>query len=192
MDRYHGEEKLKELYDLLKSSLDRLSEVEYLMKLLETEVKDYESLIDKESLIPKIKFVKYKLERLINRLKYGSEEVLVCSGIKIEILGEDISTSDKKFLTNDILSYLDNRIRPTDILFRVNESSMGIIFILKSEKDEEAVINRLNQMLLHIKTKTYSDKNILINLKLKHFRITKEDSADNVIDNLGNILEGIE
>jgi len=45
-------------------------------------------------------------------------------------------------------------------------------------------------MLLHLKAKTYSDRNILVNFFLKHFEVTKENSAEEVIENLRNLFNG--
>jgi len=182
-------ESLRKAKDLLRRTAEELERAEYYIRLMEKEIEEYRALLDKETLLPKIKLVKNKVERLIERLKFGSTDVLLCVGINLKIKGE-IPESDKFSLLKYFSTYLDGRIRPTDILFMVNENTLGIIFILKDRNDVGPVINRLNQMLLHLKAKTYSDRSILVNFFLKHFEVTRGNSAEEVIENLRNLFNG--
>ena len=83
-----GIEKIKQAFRLLKESLKELDEVEYLVELLGKELEEYRELIDKESFIPKAKFVKQRICRMIERSKYTSEEILGCVGVKLSLIGD--------------------------------------------------------------------------------------------------------
>ena len=183
-----GIEKIKNALKLIKESLQELEGIEYVIELLEKEVEDYRSLIDKESFIPKARFVKERVQRLIDRMKFAGEENLACVGIKITVTGQ-IDVSDKKSIISYIATYIDKHVRPSDLLFKVSDEIIGIIFTLKNKNDIEAVEQRLNFMLLNLKAKTYSDKNVLINYKLKHFFIETNLTSDEVFQKLLTEIE---
>ena len=183
MNSNGGIEKIKQAFKLLKESLQELSEAEYLLELLEKELEEYRSLVDKESFIPKARLVKHRIKRLIERMKYVSEESLACIGIKIKIVGS-VPDADKRSIINYIATYVDGHIRPYDMLFMVDDSSIGIIFPLKNRGDLEAILQRLESMLLNLKAKTYSTKNVLIKFKIDSFFIEKGQTADEVFERL--------
>jgi len=178
-----GIEKIKQAFRLLKESLKELDEVEYLVELLGKELEEYRELIDKESFIPKAKFVKQRICRMIERSKYTSEESLGCVGVKLSLVGE-IPPSDRHSIITYIATYIDGHIRPYDMLFLVDETLIGIVFPLKNRGDIEVVLDRLKNMLLNLRAKTYSDRNVLINFKLGSFFIDKDSTADDVFNKL--------
>jgi len=178
-----GIEKIKESLKLIKESIQELESIEYVLELLERELEDYRSLIDKESFIPKAKFVKERIQRLIDRMKFAGEETLACVGIKISVVGE-IDPNDKHSIVNYIATYIDRHVRPSDLLFKIDDEIIGIIFPLKNKNDIEAVEQRLKFMLLNLKAKTYSSRNVLINFKLSYFFIEKDSSSDEVFNKL--------
>ena len=178
-----GIEKIKQRLRLIKESIYELENVEYILELLEKELEEYRSLIDKETLIPKAKFVKERVQRLIERMKFSGEEALACVGIRISVVG-DVDLNNRRSIVNYIASYIDRQVRPSDFLFKLEDDVIGIIFSLKNKNDVEAVEQRLNFMLLNLKAKTYSSQNVLINFKLKSFFIEKESSSDQVFKRL--------
>ena len=182
-----GIEKIKQHLKLIKESIYELENVEYILELLEKELEEYRSLIDKETLIPKAKFVKERIQRLIDRMKFAGEETLACVGIRISVVGE-VDPTNRRSIVNYIATFVDRRVRPSDLLFKIEEDIVGIIFSLKNKNDIEAVEQRLKFMLLNLKAKTYSSQNVLINFKLDHFFIEKESSSDEVFKRL---LEGL-
>ncbi|WP_456342549.1 hypothetical protein [Thermovibrio sp.] len=182
-ERNAGITKIKQAFRLLKESLKELDEVEYLLELLEKELEEYRSLVDKESYIPKAKFVKQRICRLIERMNYVSEEGLACVGIKLSLIG-DIPETDRRSITNYIATYIDGHIRPYDMLFMLDDSSLGIIFPLKNKGDLDTILKRLETMLLNLKAKTYSARNVLINFKIDSFFVGKGQTADEVFERL--------
>ncbi len=178
-----GIEKIKESLRLIRESLQQLESVEYVLELLEKELDEYRNLIDKEAFIPKARFVKERIQRLIDRMKFAGEETLACVGIKISVVGE-IDHNDRHSIVNYIATYIDRHVRPSDLLFKIDEEIIGIIFPLKNKNDIEAVEQRLNFMLLNLKAKTYSSRNVLINFKLEYFFIEKDSSSDEVFKRL--------
>ncbi|MEO2083064.1 MAG: hypothetical protein ABGX12_03440 [Desulfurobacteriaceae bacterium] len=178
-----GIEKLKLAFKLLQDSLRELEEVEYAFKLLEKELEEYRSLIDRESFIPKTKFVKQRIDRLIERMKYVSDEILSCIGIHIKVVGE-IPETEKVMLSNYIATYVDKHIRPSDMLFKINNELIGIVFPIKRAENLKAIEDRLSTILLNLKTKTYSNQRILINFKIKSFIISTDMTADYVLSRL--------
>jgi hypothetical protein len=189
IEKNSGIAKIKQAFKLLKESLKELDEVEYLLELLEKELNDYRNLIDKESYIPKAKFIKQRICRLIERMKFISDESLACVGIKISLIGE-IPDTDRRSIINYIATYVDGHIRPYDMLFMMDESLLGIIFPLKSRSDLDSIIKRLETMLLNLKAKTYSDRNVLINFKIGHFFIERDSTADQVFEKLREMKGG--
>ena len=185
-----GIEKVKESLKLIKESIQELESIEYVLELLEKEIEDYRSLIDKEAFIPKAKFVKERVQRLIDRMKFAGEETLSCVGIKISVAGE-IDPNDKHSIVNYIATYIDKHVRPSDLLFKIDDEIIGIIFPLKNRKDIEAVEQRLRFMLLNLKAKTYSSRNVLINFKLSYFFVDKESSSDKVFNKLVEDLKDL-
>ncbi|WP_457679525.1 hypothetical protein [Thermovibrio sp.] len=185
-ERNSGIEKIKEAFKLLKESLRELDEVEYLLELLEKELEEYKSLIDKESFIPKAKFVKQRIFRLIERLKFAGEEGLACVGIKFQIVGK-IPEADRKSITTYVASYIDGNIRPYDMLFILDDERLGIVFPLKNKGNLEAILKRLETMLFNLKAKTYSAQNVLINFKLSSFFIEKGTNAEEVFEKLKEV-----
>ncbi len=182
-----GIEKIKQHLKLIKESIYELENVEYILELLEKELEEYRSLIDKETLIPKAKFVKERIQRLIDRMKFAGEETLACVGIRISVVGE-VDPTNRRSIVNYIVTFVDKRVRPSDLLFKIEDDIVGIIFSLKNKNDIEAVEQRLKFMLLNLKAKTYSSQNVLINFKLDHLFIGKESSSDEVFKRL---LEGL-
>ena len=182
-----GIEKIKNTLKLIKESIQELEGIEYVLELLEKELEDYKSLIDKEAFIPKARFVKERIQRLIDRMKFAGEETLACVGIKISVVGK-IDSMDKQSIINYIATYVDRHVRPSDLLFKIDDEIIGIIFPLKNRNDIEAVEQRLNFMLLNLKAKTYSNRNVLINFKLNHFFIENDSSSDEVFKKL---IEGM-
>ncbi len=178
-----GIEKIKESLRLIRESLQQLESVEYVLELLEKELDEYKNLIDKEAFIPRARFVKERIQRLIDRMKFAGEETLACVGIKISVVGE-IDHNDRHSIVNYIATYIDRHVRPSDLLFKIDEEIIGIIFPLKNRNDIEAVEQRLNFMLLNLKAKTYSSRNVLINFKLEYFFIEKDSSSDEVFKRL--------
>ena len=186
-----GIEKIKNSLRLIKESLHELEGVEYVLDLLEKELEEYKSLIDKEAFIPKAKFVKERIQRLIDRMKFSGEEVLACVGIKVSVVGE-IDSTDKRSIVNYIATYVDRHVRPSDLLFKIDDEIVGIIFPLKNRSDIEAVEQRLNFMLINLKAKTYSNKNVLVNYKIKHFFIEPDTSSDDVFKRLVEGMNEVE
>jgi hypothetical protein len=166
-----------------------LDSIEYTVRLLKEEVESYAELVDKELLIPKFKFVKERLQRLMNRMKFSRNEVLACVGIRISIIG-NVDRAEVSSLLGYLIDYIDNHIRPGDTLFKIDNNTMGIILILKDKADLEKVFNRLSLTLLNFKTKTYSDKNVLLNFNMDKFVIHSEDSVDQVIEKIENLGKG--
>jgi len=68
------------------------------------------------------------------------------------------------------------------MLFKVDDKTIGIFMLLSRKSDLEKVFNRLNLILLNLKTKTYSDKNVLINFKMDRFIVSKYTSVDQVVE----------
>lgn len=178
-----GIEKIKSTLKLIKSSLQELEGVEYVLELLERELEDYRSLVDKEALIPKARFVKERVQRLINRMKFSGEEKLACVGIKVSVMG-DIDSTDKRSIINYITTYIDEHIRPSDFLFKLDDDVIGIVIPLKNHNDIEAINRRLNFMLLNLKAKTYSNQNVLINFDIRHRFIEENTTLDDLFDQL--------
>jgi|OM-RGC.v1.017668550 hypothetical protein len=174
-------EKVKQALHLVKESLKELEEVEYVVELLGKELEEYKSLVDKESFIPKAKFVKQRIGRLIERMKYVSDESLACVVIRLSLFG-DIPPTEKKSIIDYIATYIDGHIRPSDMLFKVDDSTIGIIFPLKNRADLQVILKRLDTMLLNLKAKTYSNRNILLNYKIESFFIEKDCTANSVIE----------
>lgn len=184
-------DKIKQSLKLIKESIQELESIEYVLELLEKEIEDYRDLVDKESFIPKARFVKERVQRLIDRMKFAGEETLACVGIKMSVLGE-IDQNDKYSITTYIATYIDRHVRPSDLLFKIDDETIGIIFPLKNRNDIEAVEQRLKFMLLNLKAKTYSSRNVLINFKLSYFFLEKDSSADEVFNKLLESLKRVE
>jgi len=178
-----GIEKIKHAFRFLKESLKELDEVEYLLELLERELNDYRSLVDKETFIPKARFVKQRICRLIDRMKFAQDESLGCIGIRITLVGE-IDDNDRRQITNYIATYIDGHIRPYDTLFLLDEQTLGIVFPLKDRSNMTPIIRRLESTLLSLRAQTYSSRNILINFKIKDFFINKDHTAEEVFEKL--------
>jgi len=166
---------------LARESVDKLDFVEYAIELLKKEIKECNDLVDRELFIPKLKFVKERMQRLINRMKFSDEEILACVGINISVEG-NIEETEKKSILGYLINYIDNHVRPGDMLFKVDDKTIGIFMLLSRKSDLEKVFNRLNLILLNLKTKTYSDKNVLINFKMDRFIVSKDTSVDQVVE----------
>ncbi len=179
-------ERVKQAFKLLKESLKELEEVEYAIELLEKELDEYKKIIDKETLIPKEKFVKQRLNRLIGRMKYMVDETLAGVGIKLSVVGT-IPDADKRAISNYIATYLDGHIRPSDMLFKLDDETIGIVFILKEREHLDAVVRRLDSMLLNLKAQTFSSHNVLINFKMKAFYIERTHTADDIFKEIKGI-----
>ncbi len=175
--------KLKKTINLLRDALTELNEVEEFVELLERELNEYESLIDKDSYVPKPKLIKSRISRLIERMKFAQEEGLGCVGIKLLLKG-DVSSIDKKGLFNYIVSYIDGRVRPYDMVFILDNDVIGLVIPLKIKKDLENVVKRIENMLLNIKAQTYSSKSILLNFKINSFLVDGSSSVDEVFSRL--------
>jgi hypothetical protein len=174
---------IKQAFQLLQGSLKKLEEVEYAIKLLEEEVKEYRALIDKESYIPKEKFIKQRVRRLIERMKYAVDELLMGVGIKISIAG-NIPESDRQSIVNYIATYIDRHIRPSDTLFMLEDDKVGIIFTVKEREHFETIVRRLESMLLNLKAQTYSTKNVLLNYKITSFELDPQMTVEEVFKKL--------
>ncbi len=175
--------KFKKIFSLLRDALSELNEVEEFVELLERELNEYKSLIDKDSYVPKFKLVKSRISRLIERVKFAQEEGLGCIGIKLLLKG-DISSNDKKDLFDYIVSYIDSRVRPYDMVFILDSDVIGLVIPLKSKKDLGIVAKRIENMLLNIKAQTYSSKSILLNFKINSFLVDGSSSVDEVLSRL--------
>jgi len=189
VEKNAGIEKIKQAFKFLKESLKELDEVEYLLELLEKELQDYRSLIDKESFIPKARFVKQRICRLIERMKYSTDESLACVGIKLSLAGE-IPETDQRSIVNYIATYIDGHVRPYDFLFILDERLLGVVFPLKQRSDLEVILKRLESMLFNLKAKTYSARNVLITFKIDSFFIEKEQTAEDVFQRLRSMNGG--
>lgn len=174
---------IKQAFQLLQESLRKLEEVEYAIKLLEEELKEYRTLVDKESYIPKEKFIKQRVRRLIERMKYAVDELLMGVGIKIFIVG-NIPESDRYSIVNYIATYIDRQIRPSDTLFMLDDDKVGIIFTVKEREHFDVIVRRLESMLLNLKAQTYSTRNILLNYKINFFEIEPQMSVEEVFRRL--------
>jgi hypothetical protein len=106
---------------------------------------------------------------------------LACVVIKLSLQGE-VPEAEKKSIIDYIDTYIDGHVRPSDMVFKVDDDTIGIIFALKNKGDLEVILKRLETMLLNLKAKTYSNKNILLNYKLGSFYITPQSNANNVIE----------
>jgi hypothetical protein len=174
-------ENLELVKKLARESVGKLDFVEYAIELLRKEIEDCNELVDKELFVPKLKFVKERIQRLINRMKSSDEEILACVGINISVNGS-IDKTEKRLILGYLINYIDNHIRPGDMLFKVDDNTIGILLLLKDKKELDRVFNRLNLTLLNLKTKTYSDKNILISFDMDKLIVSKESSIDQVIE----------
>ena|GEM_PF-936843 len=174
-------EKIKQALKVVKESLKELESVEYVLELFEKELNEYRSLIDKESFIPKARFVKQRIGRLIERMRYVSDENLACVVVKLSLQGE-MPPAEQKSIIDYIATYIDGHVRPSDLVFKVEEDIIGIIFALKNKADLDVILRRLDTMLLNLKAKTYSSSNILLNYKMKSFYITSQCNANDVIE----------
>ncbi len=176
-------ERVKQAFRLLKESLKDLEEVEYAIELLEKELAEYKKIVDKETLIPKERFVKQRLNRLIERTKYMVDESLAGVGIKISVIGT-IPEVDKRAISNYIATYVDGHIRPSDMLFKIDDETIGIVFVVREREHLDAIVGRLDSMLLNLKAQTYSSRNVLINFKIKAFHVEEGDTADKVFEEI--------
>jgi len=174
---------IKQAFKLLQESLRKLEEVEYAIKLLEEEIEEYRALVDKESYIPKEKFIKQRVRRLIERMKYAVDELLMGVGIKISLVG-NIPDSDRHSIVNYIATYIDRHIRPSDTLFMLDDDKVGIIFTVKEREHFEIIVRRLESMLLNLKAQTYSSRNVLLNYKITHFEIEPTMNVEGVFSKL--------
>jgi len=182
LDGNGGIDKVKQAYRLIQESLKELEEVEYALQLLEKELEEYKSLVDKESYILKSKFIKQKLARLIERTKF-SGDFLACSRIEVSVVG-NVPESEKEMIINYVANFIDGHIRPGDIIFKTNDSVIGIIFPIKDKEDFKAIEERLKSVLLNLKAKAYSSQNVLINFNVDTFLIDKNSSPEEVFKKL--------
>lgn len=181
-----GIKKIREASELLRESLQNLEEAKYFIEILEKELEEYKQLVDKDSFLPKAKFVKQRISRLIERIKYLPDEfVLAGIAIKIPII-ENKSFSEEHSIMNYLLAYIDGHIRPNDLLFKIDNKTVGIIFILKDKSSLDVIAKRLDSILLNLKAQTYSNRNILINYQIKSFIVGDNDSSDDVLDKMKN------
>jgi len=172
---------LELLKNLVKESLDKLESVEYTIGLLRRELESYNELIDKELFVPKLKFVKERFQRFIKRMKFSEGEILACIGISISIEGS-VEKAERNSILGYLINYLDSHIRPGDILFKVSEDTIGIFLVLKSSADLEKLFNRLNAVLFNLKTRTYSDRNVVLNFKMRKFIIPENASVNWLVE----------
>ncbi len=178
-----GINKIKEVFKLFKESLHELEQVEYAIKLLEKELNEYRELVDRETLLPKVKLVKQKVNRLIERIKYSPEEHLLAVGVNLSLV-EPVPERERREIMNHIAIYLERRIRPGDFLFKLSDSSLGMIFFAGGKEQADAILRRLEEILLNLKAQTYSSQKVLVNFNIKHIRVTPDMTADMVFEKL--------
>ncbi|SMP06576.1 hypothetical protein SAMN06265339_0387 [Desulfurobacterium pacificum] len=178
-----GIKKIKEVFRLFKESLHELEQVEYAIELLEKELNEYRELVDRETLLPKAKFVKQKINRLIDRIKYSPEDHLLAVGVNLSLV-EPIPEREEKQIMNQIAIYLDRRIRPGDLLFKLSDASLGMVFFAGGKEQAEAIVRRLEAMLLNLKAQTYSTQKVLVNFDIRHLDVTPDMTADLIFEKL--------
>jgi hypothetical protein len=85
---------------------------------------------------------------------------------------------------NQIAIYLDRRIRPGDLLFKLSDASLGMIFFAGGKEQAEAIVRRLEAMLLNLKAQTYSTQKVLVNFDIRHLDVTPDMTADLIFEKL--------
>jgi len=173
----------RKVWETLKNVIEELERVESSIYFLEKELREYEEIIDKNSLIPKEKFAKIRIPRLIERLKYFPDEVLV--GVRISFsIADKPEDLDEREIIKDVFAYIDSHIRPSDFLFELDEKTLGILFTLKDKSHLELLLKRLENLLLEFKTKIYSSKRALVNYQVKNTVISIDDNPEVVLSKL--------
>ena len=178
-----GLEKVKAFFRNFKEILQELENVEYAIRLLERELEEYRELVDKETMLPKARLIKEKISRFIERIKYSPENYLLGIGVTLSVV-EELPKGEEAQILNQLAIYLDRRIRPGDLLFKLSDSSLGMIFFVESKEQADTILKRLESILLNLKAQTYSSKKVLVNFKINKVDITPQMEAEQVFEEL--------
>ncbi len=159
-----------------------IGKLQELIEILKNELQQYSELIDIQTMLPKEKFVKYRLSRLINRARVGKTNLI---GIYLRIEPEVSNLEEKTSIRNYIVNYIDSNIRPNDLLFLIEDnSSIGLVCIEESPEASKAIIARLNHILEELKLKILNRKVAKIKWSIRKTNLQPEDDVNSFLRRL--------
>ncbi|WP_457568616.1 hypothetical protein [Desulfurobacterium sp.] len=168
---------------LFKEGVAKLEEFEEAVLILAKTLESYQNLIDISTIVPKEKFIKYRLSRLIKRMSFETSKTVLGIRIKFHL-------GNYQELRDIIINYIDSHIRPTDTLFLFDDYSIGIIYILdKNVESKVKVLTRIEEIL--------SNFEIQLDYKVKSsirwdLSTTELNPSDSVEEFLTRLKEGKE
>ncbi len=137
-------EKIERTLENMNACRDELEELKSLIDMLFQTLRRYQELVDLSTMLPKERFMRYRLGRIVKRISYTPEKTLV--GVRIFFDSEVY-----KSVRDVLVSYVDSVIRPTDIIFLFNDDSVGIIYIIdKKPGSKLKAIERLEDVLSNL------------------------------------------
>jgi len=161
---------------------ESIKKLKGLIDMLEKELKIYSELIDLPTMLPKEKFIKHRLARLINRARTGGDKLI---GIFLKIEPQAINEDEKSSVRNYIINYIDSNIRPYDMLFLIEEnSSIGLVCIEENPKASETIVKRFNEILDYLKVQVPNNKITDIKWKIRITELKPEDDVNSFLKRL--------
>ena len=163
-----------------RESIKKLKE---LISMLEMELKAYSELVDLPTMLPKEKFVKYRLSRLINRVRVDGNSLI---GIFLKVEPKVEEESERDAVRNFIVNYIDNNVRPNDLLFLSENgpSSIGLVCIEESERAGEAILKRIKSIVKEISLKLPNEKVSDIRWSIRTTKLKPDDDVNSFLGRL--------
>ncbi|WP_297445787.1 hypothetical protein [Desulfurobacterium sp.] len=172
-----------EARELFKEGISKLEEFEEAVLILAKTLESYQDLIDISTVVPKEKFIKYRLSRLIKRMSFERNKTVLGIRIKFHL-------GNYQELRDIIINYIDSHIRPTDTLFLFDDYSIGIIYILdKNLESKVKVLTRIEEILSNFEIQL--DYKVKSNIRWD-LSTTELDPSDSVEEFLTRLKEGRE
>ncbi len=164
-----------------------LKKMKYEIELLEKELEEYKELCDKTNLVPMEKLVKYRIERLVSRLRYSSWDKLRGIIIRFNVPPEGLNREEITDILNFLVNYIDSHIRPYDFLFRINKNTIGIIVVNKDGNEAQRALERIEGFLPNINFRLPNKKKLPVTQSIREVTFTKDTNVDEVFKSIKNL-----
>jgi len=162
--------------------MESIKKLKEIISMLEMELKAYSELIDLSTMLPKEKFVKYRLSRLINRVRVDGNS-LIGVFLKIE---PKVEESEREAVKNFIVSYIDSNVRPNDLLFLFENGSsfIGLVCIEEDERAGEVILKRIEGIVKEISLKLPNEKVSDIKWSIRTTKLKPDDDVNSFLGRL--------
>jgi len=162
--------------------MESIKKLKEIISMLEMELKAYSELIDLSTMLPKEKFVKYRLSRLINRVRVDGNSLI---GIFLKIEPK-VEESEREAVKNFIVSYIDSNVRPNDLLFLFENGSsfIGLVCIEEDERAGEVILKRIEGIVKEISLKLPNEKVSDIKWSIRTTKLKPDDDVNSFLGRL--------